>query len=88
MDLMKSFIEKNMPEKAAPAVNVGDTVRVHLRVKEGNRERIQVFEGTVIAKKHGGIPRDLHRPPHLLRRRRGEGLPPLQPCDREGRDRP
>ena len=33
----------------------GDTVRVHLRVKEGNRERIQVFEGTVIAKKHGGI---------------------------------
>ena len=55
MDLMKSFIEKNMPETAAPAVNVGDTVRVHLRVKEGNRERIQVFEGTVIAKKHGGI---------------------------------
>ena len=55
MDLMKSFIEENMPEKAAPAVNVGDTVRVHLRVKEGNRERIQVFEGTVIAKKHGGI---------------------------------
>ena len=34
---------------------VGDTVRVHLKVKEGNRERIQVFEGTVIAKKHGGI---------------------------------
>ena len=38
MDLMKSFIEKNMPEKAAPAVNVGDTVRVHLgkaaKVKE------------------------------------------------------
>ena len=55
MDLMKSFIEKNMPEKAAPAVNVGDTVRVHLRVKEGNRERIQAFEGTVIAKKHGGV---------------------------------
>ena len=55
MDLMKNFIEKNMPEKAAPDVTVGDTVRVHLRVKEGNRERIQVFEGTVIAKKHGGI---------------------------------
>ena len=33
----------------------GDTVRVTLRVKEGARERIQVFEGTVIAKKHGGI---------------------------------
>ena len=52
MDLMKSFIEKNMPEKAAPAVNVGDTVRVHLRVKEGNRERIQVFQGYVI-RRHG-----------------------------------
>lgn len=36
MDLMKNFIEKNMPEKAAPDVTVGDTVRVHLRVKEGN----------------------------------------------------
>ena len=36
-------------------MNIGDTVRVHLRVKEGSRERIQVFEGTVIAKKHGGI---------------------------------
>ena len=55
MDLMKSFIEKNMPEKEAPSVTVGDTVRVHLKVKEDNRERIQVFEGTVIAKKHGGI---------------------------------
>ncbi len=55
MDLMQSFIEKNMPESEAPSVTVGDTVRVHLKVKEGNRERIQVFEGTVIAKKHGGI---------------------------------
>ena len=55
MDLMKNFIEKNMPEKAAPDVTVGDTVRVHVKVKEGSRERIQVFEGTVIAKKHGGI---------------------------------
>ena len=35
--------------------NVGDTVRVHAKIKEGNRERIQGFEGTVIAKKHGGI---------------------------------
>ncbi|MBQ5782196.1 MAG: 50S ribosomal protein L19, partial [Oscillospiraceae bacterium] len=38
-----------------PVVNVGDTVKVHVRIKEGERERIQVFEGTVIAKKHGGI---------------------------------
>ena len=38
-----------------PAFNVGDTVKVHDKIIEGNRERIQVFEGTVIAKKHGGI---------------------------------
>jgi large subunit ribosomal protein L19 len=38
-----------------PTVNVGDTVRVTLRVTEGNRVRNQAFEGTVIAKKHGGI---------------------------------
>lgn len=54
MDLMKTFTEKNLKAEV-PSVTVGDTVRVHLKVKEGNRERIQVFEGTVIAKKHGGI---------------------------------
>ena len=53
MDLVKAFNEKQMKE--VPQVNVGDTVRVHVKVKEGTRERIQVFEGTVIAKKHGGI---------------------------------
>lgn len=35
-----------------PVINVGDTVRVHVKIKEGSRERIQVFEGIVIAKKH------------------------------------
>ena len=35
--------------------NVGDTIRVHVRIKEGERERIQVFEGTVIAKKGAGV---------------------------------
>lgn len=54
MDLMKTFTEQNLKAEV-PSVTVGDTVRVHLKVKEGNRERIQVFEGTVIAKKHGGI---------------------------------
>lgn len=34
---------------------IGSTVKVHVKIKEGNRERIQVFEGTVIAKKHGGV---------------------------------
>ena len=54
MDLLKTFNEKFTKENA-PEVKVGDTVRVSLRVKEGNRERIQIFEGTVIAKKHGGL---------------------------------
>ena len=54
MDLLKAFSAKQL--KAEPPVaEVGDTVRVHIKVKEGARERIQVFEGTVIAKKHGGI---------------------------------
>ena len=54
MDLLKAFTQKQL--KAEPPVaEVGDTVRVHIKVKEGSRERIQVFEGTVIAKKHGGI---------------------------------
>ena len=54
MDLMKAFTEKHLKAEP-PKCEVGDTVRVHVHIKEGNRERIQVFEGTVIAKKHGGI---------------------------------
>ena len=54
MDLLQAFTEK-YKKAEPPVVEVGDTVRVHLKVREGNRERIQVFEGTVIAKKHGGI---------------------------------
>ena len=54
MNLMQAFTEKHKKAET-PNVAIGDTVRVHLKVKEGTRERIQVFEGTVIAKKHGGI---------------------------------
>ena len=54
MDLMQAFSSKYEKEQP-PVTTVGDTVRVHIKVKEGSRERIQVFEGTVIAKKHGGI---------------------------------
>ena len=54
MDLVKALTSQYMKEEL-PEVNVGDTVRVHVKIKEGTRERIQVFEGTVIAKKHGGI---------------------------------
>lgn len=38
-----------------PKLVIGDTVKVHIKVKEGTRERIQVYEGTIIAKKHAGI---------------------------------
>ena len=54
MDLVKALNSQYMKDEL-PDVNVGDTVRVHVRIQEGARERIQVFEGTVIAKKHGGI---------------------------------
>ena len=54
MDLVKALNSQYMKEEL-PEVRIGDTVRVHVRIKEGSRERIQVFEGTVIARKHGGI---------------------------------
>lgn len=54
MDLMKALRESQV-KADRPEVAIGDLVRVHVKVKEGSRERIQVFEGTVIAKKHGGV---------------------------------
>lgn len=54
MDLVQILSEKYMKTEL-PEMNVGDTVKVTVRVKEGNRERNQAFEGTIIAKKHGGI---------------------------------
>ena len=54
MDLIKE-LNKEALQKETANVQVGDTVRVHVKVKEGSRERIQVFEGTVIAKKHGAL---------------------------------
>ncbi len=53
-DLIKTLTEQYM-KASLPEMNVGDTVRVTVLVKEGNRERTQAFEGTIIAKKHGGI---------------------------------
>ena len=54
MDLIKAFTNEQLKE-TVPVINVGDTVRIHNRIKEGSRERIQLFEGTVIAKHGGGI---------------------------------
>jgi large subunit ribosomal protein L19 len=47
-------IEQTQLRDNIPAFQSGDTVKVHVRIKEGNKERLQVFEGVVIARKHGG----------------------------------
>lgn len=47
-------IEAAQMKAEVPQFNVGDTVRVHGKIKEGNRERIQIFEGTVIKRQNGG----------------------------------
>ena len=47
-------VEKTQLRDNIPAFQSGDTIKVHVRIKEGNKERLQVFEGVVIAKKHGG----------------------------------
>ncbi|ERK30671.1 MULTISPECIES: 50S ribosomal protein L19 [Clostridium] len=48
------LIEQEQLRSDLPNFSIGDTVKVHVKVKEGNRERIQVFEGTVIKKQNGG----------------------------------
>lgn len=54
MEILSKVVADNL-KKEIPVVNIGDLVKVHVKIKEGERERIQIFEGTVIAKKHGGI---------------------------------
>ncbi len=54
MDALQKISESSMKQEV-PKFAIGDTVRVHVRIKEGDKSRIQVFEGTVIARKHGGI---------------------------------
>ena len=54
MDIIKSIEHEQLKNKV-PDLHVGDTVRVHQRIKEGNRERIQVFEGIIIKKQGGGV---------------------------------
>ena len=49
------ILTEGMIKENKPQFEVGDTVRVNVRIKEGDKERIQAFEGTVIAKQHGGI---------------------------------
>ena len=54
MDIIKSIEHEQLKSKV-PMLKVGDTVKVHVKIKEGNRERIQVFEGIIIKKQGGGL---------------------------------
>lgn len=54
MDKIEALTNEQL-KKELPVFNIGDTVRVHNRIREGNRQRIQLFEGTVIAKRGSGI---------------------------------
>ena len=54
MDLIKS-ITQEYERPDLPKLNIGDTVKVYIKIKEGNRERIQVFEGFVLKKQNGGV---------------------------------
>ena len=54
MDILKSIEHEQLKNKI-PELRVGNTVKVHVRIKEGNKERIQVFEGIIIKKQGGGV---------------------------------
>ena len=54
MEALK-IISENSLKSELPKFEIGDTVKVHVRITEGDKSRIQMFEGTVIAKKHGGV---------------------------------
>lgn len=54
MDALKIMTE-GMVKEERPNINIGDVVRVHVKIREGERERIQVFEGTIIARKGSGV---------------------------------
>ena len=54
MDALKLISDSSLKAEV-PEINIGSTVRVHVKIREGERERIQMFEGTVIAKRRSGI---------------------------------
>ena len=54
MDILTQITQEQI-RTDLPVMEIGDTVKVYVKVKEGNRERVQMFEGTVIKKNHGGI---------------------------------
>ena len=84
MDIIRA-IEQQQIKSDLPEFHVGDNVKVHYRITEGNRERIQVFQGDVI-RRHGHCVRDVHRPQDHRGRR--AYLPGAFPQDRQDRSHP
>ncbi len=54
MDVLKAITQEQI-RTDLPKLQIGDTVKLYVKIREGNKERVQMFEGTVISKKHGGI---------------------------------
>lgn len=54
MDALKMIAQDSIKAEP-PVINIGDTVKVHVKIREGEKERIQVFEGTIIARKGSGV---------------------------------
>ena len=85
-DIIKA-LEAKQNEKI-PHLAPGDTVSVHVKIKEGERERIQEFKGIVIRLRKGGNDRNHYRPPYgLQRHRRGAHFPAPLPAYGQGRGR-
>ena len=75
-----SVLEQEQLRSDIPAFRPGDTVKVHVKVVEGNRERIQIFEGRRHRPSERRCPRNLHRSPHFLWRRRRTYFPGTFPA--------
>ena len=84
MDLMKS-ITQEYEKTEIPAFGVGDTIKVHIKIKEGNRERIQVFEGFQKTKRRHQ--RNFHSQKAFFRYRCGKDFPTALTEDRKDRSR-
>ena len=80
--LEKEEADRLLQGKKIPAFQPGDTVRVNVKIKEGERERVQAYEGVCIARSGGGLQENFNRPQDQLRRRRRAGLPGHVPDDR------
>jgi len=80
-------LEQAQVRSDIPEFRPGDTLKVHVRVTEGTRSRIQIFQGIVIRRQGGGGAGDVHRPQDQLWRRGGAHVPGAHPLDREDRAR-